>query len=421
MIAWPSPHVPELASYGRGPLPCVHDDARGEKVLLQPGPVATVYVCGITPYDATHLGHAATYVTFDVLNRVLRDAGHQVLYAQNVTDVDDPLLERAKRDGMDWRDLATREIQLFRDDMSALAVIPPQHYVGVVESVAEIGRSVLELLASGAAYRIGQPEAGGEGVEDIYLDLAKQPQFGKVSGWSEDEMLAVFADRGGDPERAGKRGVFDPLLWRAARAGEPSWQVAGLVPGRPGWHIECTSIATRALGTSFDVQGGGSDLVFPHHEMSAVQAKAAHGPDAFASVYLHQAMVGLDGEKMSKSKGNLVLVSVLRRAGVDPMAIRLGLLAHHYRTPWDWTDEVLDQARHRLQTWRAAAANCPRADQRLVDAVRNRLADDLDTPGALAVLDDWAAAVGAAETAAAQPSNEMPVAAVLDALLGVQL
>lgn len=424
MQTWPGPEVTRLP--GSSSPPRVTDTATGNRFDAAHGQRAGVYVCGITPYDATHLGHAATYVTFDTLVRALRDSGRQVTYVQNVTDVDDPLLERAARDGLDWRELATAEIQLFRDDMSALRVVPPTHYVGVQESMSLIEEAVVQLLESGVAYPVAVPE--DQTHHDWYLDLRRTSDFGAVSGWTAEQMREVFADRGGDPDRPGKRTEFDPLLWRAARPGEPDWPSSELGPGRPGWHIECTAISLDLLDTPLDVKGGGTDLIFPHHEMSAVQARALTG-GAFARGYVHQAMVGLDGEKMSKSKGNLVLVSRLLADGVDPMVIRLALLAHHYRTPWDWTDAVLEQAEERLARWRAAAACDHGPAEPLRQALRDRIGDDLDTPGALKAVDDWAAA--ALGRAGGQPAPEggsrdldtpgHTHADAVDALLGIQL
>ncbi|MCH8612511.1 cysteine--1-D-myo-inosityl 2-amino-2-deoxy-alpha-D-glucopyranoside ligase [Arsenicicoccus dermatophilus] len=418
MKSWPAPAVPTVPGT---PLPVrIHDTARGEVVALTPGPTARIYCCGITPYDATHMGHAATYVTFDLLGRALRQAGHEVAYTQNITDVDDPLLERAARDGVDWTALATKEIQLFRDDMTALRVLPPTDYVGVVESVDRVADQVQQLVRAGAAYpvEITGPDAGlvADGARDYYLDLSRQASFGEVSGWTREQMLEVFADRGGDPDRPGKRDALDPLLWRAERRGEPAWQGGELGCGRPGWHIECTTIALGTLGMGFDVQGGGTDLVFPHHEMSAVQAVGLTGEPAFASAYLHQAMVGLDGEKMSKSKGNLVLVSRLREQGVDPMAVRLVLLDQHYRTEWSWTDALLARAQERLTRWRAGVARetTPPADE-VVGQVRAALCQDLDTPAALAAVDAWCAAAGA------HAGQGETVGDALDALLGIRL
>jgi len=417
--SWPSPFIPAVPGAG---LPVrVHDTASGALRLLTPGPTARMYVCGITPYDATHIGHAATYVTFDLLGRALRDAGHQVLYVQNVTDVDDPLLERAERDKVPWRELAETEIALFREDMTALAVIPPDHYIGAVEGVPSVVKAVTELLSRGTAYRVSLPAGeGAQGAADIYFDLSCAPEFGSVSAWDRDQMLAVFAERGGDPERAGKRDELDPLLWRAARTGEPTWPGGELGDGRPGWHIECTTIALDYLGMTFDVQGGGTDLIFPHHEMSAVQACGLTGASPFALAYVHQAMVGLHGEKMSKSKGNLVLVSKLRQSGIDPMAIRLVALAHHYRTPWDWTDEVLDDAQKRLATWRAAlSGNGGPPAESTIARIRECLANDLDAPGALAAVDQWASSSLAGD--GAELGAPGLVGRALDALLGIRL
>lgn len=422
---WSTTAVPRLPIEHDDSPVRVHDTASGGVVPVagQDG-TARLYVCGITPYDATHLGHAATYVTFDVLQRAWRDAGLAVTYVQNVTDVDEPLLERAERDGIAWEDLAAREIDLFFSDMEALRVLPPDHYVGAVEGIPDDVRAVEQLLAAGTAYLVPVPEdealADGASGQDVYLDLSTQPSFGAVSGWTREQMLDVFADRGGDPDRAGKRDPLDPLLWRSGRAGEPHWAGAGLGQGRPGWHIECSTIAQRYLGRAFDVQGGGTDLVFPHHEMSAVQAAALCGDDCFAQAYVHQAMVGLDGEKMSKSKGNLVLVSRLRAAGVDPMAIRLALLAQHYRTDWEWTEDILREAGERLDLWRRAAdmaahESVTELGRTTLQRMRERLADDLDTPGALDAVDDWATTVAAGE-----PASGLVVDAV-DALLGVQL
>ncbi|MHB8187597.1 MAG: cysteine--1-D-myo-inosityl 2-amino-2-deoxy-alpha-D-glucopyranoside ligase [Dermatophilaceae bacterium] len=424
MKSWPSPFIPALPGAG---LPIrVHDTASGAMHVLTPGPIARMYVCGITPYDATHMGHAATYVTFDLLGRALRDAGHEVLYVQNVTDVDDPLLERAQRDAVMWQELAEMEIALFREDMTALAVIAPDHYIGAVEGVPAVVKAVTDLLSTGAAYRVDVPEGeGAAGSSDIYFELSTAPDFGSVSSWDRDQMMAVFAERGGDPGRPGKHDELDPLLWRAAREGEPSWPGGELGEGRPGWHIECTTIALDYLGMTFDVQGGGTDLVFPHHEMSAIQACAITGASPFARDYVHQAMVGLDGAKMSKSQGNLVLISKLRQSGVDPMAIRLTLLAHHYRTPWEWTDQLLVDAQKRLSTWRAGLSGNggPSADETIA-RIRECLANDLDAPGALTAVDEWAKASlerGRAEPGGVEIGAPGLVGRAIDALLGVRL
>jgi L-cysteine:1D-myo-inositol 2-amino-2-deoxy-alpha-D-glucopyranoside ligase len=370
-----------------------------------------------------------------------------VTYVQNVTDVDDPLLERADRDGEDWRELADREIARYRGDMEALRVLPPGRLVGAVEALPLIDRMNQVLADRGALYEVDS---------DVYFSRATDPQFGAVSHLGPADMLALSAERGGDPGRPGKKDPLDCLVWLAARPGEPSWG-SGFGPGRPGWHVECAAIATHYLGPAFDVQAGGSDLIFPHHECSASHARVAFADGhAFARCYTHAGMVRLDGEKMSKSLGNLVFVSRLVAGGVDPMAIRLAIISHHYREDWDWTDAGLAAAQDRLAHWRAAlhragsaagpaasgpgsgvavpdppaasgpgsgmtAADVPTADSVLA-AVRERIADDLDAPGALAAVDRWASAVtGAAALPPGTAASAEVVRDTVDALLGVAL
>jgi L-cysteine:1D-myo-inositol 2-amino-2-deoxy-alpha-D-glucopyranoside ligase len=383
----------------------IHDTGTGQLKRIGEGKDSiSLYVCGITPYDATHLGHAATYLLFDELQRTCRDAGIRVRYVQNVTDVDDPLLERAAQTGEDWTGLAAREIDLFRTDMSALRILAPAEYVGAVEAIPDIAEAIARLRELGAAYDVDG---------DIYFSVSAAPGFGELSHLPTPEMLRLFGERGGDPARNGKKDPLDCLLWQAARPGEPSWDTV-LGPGRPGWHIECTAIAMRYLGETIDVQGGGDDLVFPHHEMGAAEAEVLSGKAPFASASLHQAMVGYDGEKMSKSKGNLVLVSKLRESGVNPMAIRLALLNHHHATAWEWKDEEIKTAETRLAEWRAAfdreTAPNPNA---LIRQVRRALRSGLDTPTALREVDDWAKSEGDDATAPGL------VRAAVDALLGV--
>ena len=412
MRAWTSPDVPRLDYAPTGPVR-VHDTATGELVALDPRGSARLYVCGITPYDATHIGHAATYVTFDLLNRAWRSAGHDVHYVQNVTDVDDPLLERANATGVEWTALAERETELFREDMTALRVLAPDHYVGAVEALDIETALISRLQEQGAVYDVDG---------DLYMDVHADPRFGAVSGLDEAGMLEIFPERGGDPERAGKKHPLDCLVWRAERPGEPAWDtgVPSIGRGRPGWHVECSAIALHHLGDTFDVQGGGSDLVFPHHEMSAGHAQVAHDGAPFARAYVHAGMVGYEGEKMSKSKGNLVLVSRLRADGVDPMAVRLAILGHHYRSDWEWTDDVLATAQADLRLLRRAVAAPSGA--RATDAialVRTSLAHDLDAPAALAALLDWARVTEGGD--ATDPSAGAVVAAVADACLGLSL
>lgn len=365
-----------------------------------------MYVCGITPYDATHMGHAATYVAFDLLNRIWRDSCHEVRYVQNITDVDDPLLIRAKERGEDWQDLAERQVALFREDMTALRVIPPDHYIGAVEAIPLVVDAVTALLGHDAAYDL----AG-----DLYFRVHLDPEFGSRSHLDREEMLAVFADRGGDPTRIGKEDPLDCLLWQSERPDEPAWHTS-LGSGRPGWHIECSAIALHYLGQNVDVQGGGSDLLFPHHEMGAAEARVLTG-ERFARTFVHAGMVGLDGEKMSKSRGNLVFVSKLRQDGVDPMAIRLALLADHYRTNRDWTDEGLTKAQCRLEHWREQLSrpSGPAATE-TIWKIRSALANDLDSPAALKAVDDWCSLPRTETDQASEPGL---ISRAIDALLGI--
>ncbi|SDL31764.1 L-cysteine:1D-myo-inositol 2-amino-2-deoxy-alpha-D-glucopyranoside ligase [Nocardioides sp. YR527] len=410
MRAWSAPEVPELSV--AGPEVRLYDHQRDAVVPTSGTGRRSLYVCGITPYDATHMGHANTYVAFDLLHRAWLNAGYEVGYTQNVTDVDDPLLERADKVGIEWEALAERETELFRQDMEALRVVPPQHYIGAVESIPLVLSLIGELEEAGAIYKVD---------DDVYASVAVDDAFGEESRLGREEMIELFGERGGDPERAGKKDPLDPLLWLAERPGEPSWP-SPYGPGRPGWHVECTAIALEHLGAGFTVQAGGSDLVFPHHEMSGSHARSA-GKD-FAEIYTHGGMVAYDGHKMSKSRGNLVFVSALRNSEIDPMAIRLVLLGHHYRDDWEWTDAKLFDAVDKIAEWRKAVAlgrGAPAAP--VVETVLGALAEDLDAPRAVQAVDAWVAATlgagGLAETSDALAGET--ITRLVDAALGIKL
>lgn len=372
-----------------------------------------LYVCGITPYDATHMGHAATYLTFDLLQRLLIIQGRNVSYVQNITDVDDPLLERAIRDNLDWRDLATKEIELFKDDMSALRVLPPQHYIGAVEAIPLVIKAIEKLISKDAVYKIDN---------DLYFDISADLNFGDRSHLSIDEMIEIFAQRGGDPTLVGKRNKLDCLLWRAHREGEPSWD-SPFGAGRPGWHIECTAISLEYLGSSITIQGGGSDLIFPHHEMCAAQGEVMNNA-TFAQYFMHTGMIGYQGEKMSKSKGNLVFVSKLREAGIDAMAIRLALLANHYRSDREWDDALLQNATERLDRWRKGFAKPEGPEiEATISGVVDALNNDLDTTRALALIDSWVekAIADSNSEKNSKLSNTGSLARFVDSILGIAL
>ena len=372
-----------------------------------------MYVCGITPYDATHLGHANTYLAFDLLHRYLLASSAKVKFVQNITDIDDPLLERANRDGIDWRDLAASQIDLFRSDMVALHVLPPDHYIGAVDAIDLVVDAISALETAGSVYKVEN---------DLYFKVHSDAQFGSRSHLSQAQMLEIFSERGGDPDRVGKHDPLDALLWLAQRPAEPGWESKYGI-GRPGWHIECCAIALNYLDidtsskTSIDFQGGGSDLIFPHHEMSAAQSKVMNNKE-FASHYVHAGMIGLDGEKMSKSKGNLVFVSQLLCEGVDAMVIRTALLRHHYRSDHMWHNSELDDAAKFLDELRLCLSRPEVAPtDRTIEAVIFSLSDDLNTPGALSALQIWIAATNEGQTG----GDPGELSRAIDALLGIAI
>lgn len=411
MESWQKPALAPLEGHGK-PLR-LYNTPSGDlrNPLRHDQRSATMYVCGITPYDATHIGHAATMLTFDLVHRYWLDLGIDVHYVQNVTDVDEPLFERADRDREDWRVLGLRETALYREDMEELSILPPHDFVSAIDSIPDVGEAVAAMLTSGAAYR--HPDNDG----DIYFDTAYTGNFGYQSQYSESTMLTFAAERGGDPKREGKKDPLDPKVWNGPRKGEPAWE-SPVGEGRPGWHIECTVIARKYLGDSIDLQGGGNDLIFPHHESSIAHAEALSGKHPFASCYTHTGMIGLDGEKMSKSLGNLVFVSRLRADKVNPNAVRVALFAGHYRDDRQWTAEGLELAHQRLEAW-ARACDSPTGANgtAVVNEVRDHLANDLDTPAALDAIDRWAA-----ETVAGtgtDPESPALVRKMLSSLLGV--
>ena len=349
----------------------LYDTARREVVPFEPGPTVTMYTCGITPYAASHVGHAAAYVTYDVLQRRLRDLGHGTQCVRNVTDVDDDILRKARELGVHYLDLAAEETARFDADMSALGLLHPFSEPRATSAIHDILGFIGMVLDRGHAY-----EAAGA----VYFSISSFERFGQVSHLSREEMLPLAAERGGNPDDPAKRDPLDFVLWQPSAADEPSWP-SMWGPGRPGWHIECSTLALRELGTTIDLHGGGADLIFPHHECEAAQSEAATGRP-FVRHWVHQGMVRLGGEKMSKSLGNLVFVSDLVKEW-DPMAVRLAILANHYRTPWEWDDDLLPQAVERLERWRTAGEG-----DAALDAVRAALDDDLDAPRALEAVDE---------------------------------
>ncbi len=372
----------------------LYDTARQAVVPFEPGPTVLMYTCGITPYDATHLGHAATFLAYDVLQRRLIDLGHEVKCVRNVTDVDDPLFAKARELGVHYLDLAAGEEARFEADMAALDMLPMHSTPRASSAIADIRGFIGMVLDRGYAY-----QAGG----NVYFDVAKFPAFGSVSHYSHDEMVAFARERGGNVDDPNKRHPLDFVLWQTSSGDEPSWDTMW-GPGRPGWHIECSALALRELGSTIDLHGGGSDLIFPHHECERAQSEAATG-QPFVRHWMHVAMVFMDGHKMSKSRGNLVFVDALRRQW-DPRVIRLGIVAHHYRSEWEWNEGIMPATAERLARWKSSSTGGA-TDAGVLDAVRACLDEDLATAAALDVIDE-AARSGTDVTAAA-------------ALLGVRL
>lgn len=407
MNSWPKVYLPPLEGIEYPPLKLV--DSNKGLVELDNGSNFAIYVCGITPYDATHLGHAATYLAFDLINRYKILSGSTVNFVENITDIDDPLLERAKRDNQGWQNLASKQIDLFSSDMSALRVIPPDSFIKVTDSLALIEDFINRLDKAGYLYKLDS---------DYYFSVGKFLDQMRIPI---EQAIDIFAERGGDPKRAGKQHQLDPVIWIGNRDGEPGW-ASNYGFGRPGWHVECTAIACNYLNKSgsnpiIDLQGGGSDLIFPHHFMSAQIVKAAYGRD-FAKYFVHAAMIGLAGEKMSKSKGNLVFVSKLLTQQVDPMVIRWALLSGHYQQDRQWSDNLLAVANDQVTQVRSALARSEVAQsEQLIKDLVSDISNNLDTPAALARLIKWA------KQSESNPTVNQSglVSRTIDALLGLAL
>jgi len=407
MSSWPKVYLPPIEGAVFKPLKL--SDSNNGVVELDNSAQFSIYVCGITPYDATHLGHAATYLAFDLINRYKLLSGAQLNFIENVTDIDDPLLERAKRDNQSWQDLANTQTDLFRSDMSALRVLPPAALVKVTDSFDLIESFISRLDKAGHLYKLDN---------DYYFSVAN---FLAQIPMPIEQAIDIFAERGGDPKRAGKGHPLDPVIWIGNVDGDPGWP-SSFGFGRPGWHVECTAIACNYLDKSgsnpiIDLQGGGSDLIFPHHFMSAQIVKAAYGRD-FAKHFVHAAMIGLDGEKMSKSKGNLVFVSKLLSDQVDPMVIRWALLSGHYQQDRQWSSDLLVTAQDQVDQVRSALARSEVAKtDRLIADLIGDIANNLDTPTALNRLLIWA------KQSESDPvvNQSGQISRAIDALLGLAL
>lgn len=380
------------------------------------GDLITLYVCGITPYDTTHLGHSFTYATFDVLIRYLKLLGHDVRYVQNVTDIDDDILRKAAEVQGDWREVGNRWTRHFIRDMQALNILAPDHFPRATDVIDEIVAAVSALLERGYAY-----ESSG----NVYFHVDSWEEFGKLSDIPRSDMLPVANERGNHPDDPHKRDPLDFVLWQAQAPGEPSWD-SPWGPGRPGWHIECSSMATNYLGQTVDIHGGGADLIFPHHECEIAQAEGASGVQPFARFWMHTAMVEHEGEKMSKSLGNLVMVRDLLQSGVSANALRLYMHMHHYRIPWEHDDAELKAAAEQVSLLEKALAaqgkeREPLNPRGVKNTFHKAMRDDLDTPTALAALLQYAQEILSAADAGHNVGEAQQALKSMSGVLGLRL
>jgi len=377
----------------------MYDTARRAVVPLEVGHEVRIYVCGITPYDSTHLGHANTYLAYDLLIRRLESLGHHVRMVRNITDVDDSILPRARELGVDFMELAAAETARFDSDMAALDTRPPEAQPHATEWVSQMVELIERLEEKGHIYVV-------DGT--VFFDIATFEGFGDLSGHDEATMIELARERGGHPDDPRQHNPLDFILWQPSLADEPSWE-SPWGPGRPGWHIECSAMSMNLLGETIDIHGGGSDLVFPHHEAERAQSEAVTG-EVFVRHWMHCGMVAYEGTKMSKSLGNLVFVSELAKVA-DPRALRLALMAHHYRSDWEWFDSDIDEGSSALNLllWAASASTGPDPHP-FVHQIHDALDNDLDTPAARTALLELAASIVSHDFSEAEASPAAPSA-----------
>ena len=408
MISWPQIHQPDIEVKLK---PLILNDSKQGMVQVRNSRFFSMYVCGITPYDATHLGHAATYIAFDLINRYLKLEHTSVHFVENITDIDDPLFERASRDSIDWKTLAQSQISLFTEDMCALKILPPDDFVRVTDSINLVIEFIKMLQRKGYVYEIS---GDFYFASSVFLSDLPIPQA---------EAVEIFAQRGGDPTREGKVHPLDPILWLKNKDQEPGWE-SPFGFGRPGWHVECTAIALDYLDRNeedyvIDLQGGGNDLLFPHHFMSAQLIKAATGRD-FAKFYIHTGLVGYEGEKMSKSKGNLEFVSRLIKQGVDPVVIRWALIRNHYQSYREWNVGLLQNSVSEVDLIRKALAKSEVSPvDELIEEIISALSNNLQTQVVTDLIIAWARNSLAGDDATSFKNDSGKLSRVLDSLLGL--
>jgi L-cysteine:1D-myo-inositol 2-amino-2-deoxy-alpha-D-glucopyranoside ligase len=365
------------------------------------GKKVQIYVCGITPYDSAHLGHAFTYLTFDLVIRALNFIGRETNYVQNITDIDDPLFERARISGTNWQSIVDSQMDIYRTDMSALNILPPDHFVGVMENMELIISRIGETISKDLSYQIGT---------EWYFKTDSKNLSKLVSSVPNNELVAMAKERGCDTDRQGKVNPLDPIIWKASKDDEPNWK-QDFGTGRPGWHIQCISLANKYAELPLDIQGGGKDLIFPHHSMSEEQ-NAALGFGELALNYCHVGMVSYQGSKMSKSKGNLVFVHQLIDEGISPMVIRLALMSHHWRSDWEYTKELIDESKE-LYSELSKKFNGKFIRQIDQDKVIEIMLNDLDAPKVLSFLKE--------AKPLSDSQNNVSIDLLLEALLGLKL
>ena len=412
MLSWQKPQTLKLEGYG--PQLKLFDSVDKKIRPVVTKSTANMYVCGITPYNATHLGHAVTYLTFDLIHRILMDSGHKVNYVQNVTNIDEPLFNYAKYSNLNWLDLSNREISLFHKDMVSLSVLPPSNYISITESIDSIINLIKKMLQNGSAYALGNANH-----KDIYYCLNNVSDSKYMFGYDYSSMIEAFIKNGGDPNRNGKVNNLDTILWRSSRPGEPSWP-SPFGAGIPCWHIECSAIVLDKFKFGIDIQGGGRDLIFPHHEFSAAYAKTVNIGRKFANHYVHNGLIYYNGYKMSKSRGNIILISQLLNSGLDPAALRLAVLSEHYRKDRSWNNLVIERANARLKLWRHATSLSTELETtNLIKNLRQYLAYDLDTPRVLTLVDTWC--IDALNCSGYSSNASRQLINALDVLLGIKL
>jgi L-cysteine:1D-myo-inositol 2-amino-2-deoxy-alpha-D-glucopyranoside ligase len=375
-----------------------------------------MYVCGVTPYDTTHMGHAMAYLTFDVINRYCQYLGWQVKYVQNVTDIDDDILRKANELGERWDLLGDRHIRQFQEDLNALNALPPAVYSRATEDVPMIVEIVSKLIKEGLAY---------ENQGNVYFRVKNDPEYGKLSRLGYAEMVEISGERGADPNDPRKEDPLDFILWQAAKPGEPTWE-SPWGPGRPGWHIECSAMSMRYLGEQIDIHGGGSDLIYPHHESEIAQSEGYTDKEPFSKFWVHIAMVRYQGEKMSKSLGNLVLARTVLRYH-SPDALRLYLHSHHYRDSFEYEDNGPAEFEPMVDLLRSAmlirgSSETPALDlEPLKEEFMAAIGDDLDTPKAIGILNEMAKKLVAAAEAGHQIEDARTSLRTASSILGLRV